>query len=354
MVPTEHPELPLPAWSGTEKRKLPDRGPGRLRSSKRCGHPVKRRWRVHVAATPRGNRLGAQRRLTILRTTLERETSAFSGRLATSGRHSTERAHRGSSAAPGAGDKRLQPPKEKRADRKIAGALPFRRSGLDCGYRANFPGRSGPNPASLLPRLSRNPRGGDGGVLPHVAVGGHDELADFGERGIRRRARDFEECGLRRTGVAVHEVEDRALMLADDRGVGLRGEIANRRRVPVVAARHAAALVHALLYHGPLAPGSHDEGVEVDLEPVIDGVVVDARGEAAGADQRFAIEAAALGDRAQFVGSIARVAPAAAANVDAEFVGARIEAALESSRTVVMPGASPCLPSPMPETRTGR
>ena len=69
--------------------------------------------------------------------------------------------------------------------------------------------------------------------------------------------------------------------------------------------------------------------MQIDLEAVGDRVVVDARGQAAGADQRFAVEAAPLGHGAQFVGRVARVPPAAAADVQTEFVGPRIEAALE-------------------------
>ena len=75
----------------------------------------------------------------------------------------------------------------------------------------------------------------------------------------------------------------------------------HRRRVPVIAAGQAARLVHALLHDRPLAVGGHHERVQVDLEAVGDGVVVDARGQAAGADQRVAVEAGATGDVAQLV-----------------------------------------------------
>ena len=60
----------------------------------------------------------------------------------------------------------------------------------------------------------------------------------------------------------------------------------------MVAAGQAAGFVHALLHDGPLAVGADDESVQVDLEAVGDGVVVDARGEPAGADQLVAVEPA--------------------------------------------------------------
>ncbi len=102
-----------------------------------------------------------------------------------------------------------------------------------------------------------------------------------------------------------------------------------RGGVPVIAARHAASIVQALLHDGPFAVRGQDETMEVDLKPVGDRIVVDARGQAAGAHQRFAVESATVGDRAQFLRRVARKSAAAAANVDAELVGARRQTALQ-------------------------
>ena len=71
------------------------------------------------------------------------------------------------------------------------------------------------------------------------------------------------------------------------------------------------------------------EAVQVDLEAVGDGVVVDARREPAGAHQRVAVEADAIGDRAQLVRRVARLLAAPAADVDAELVRPRVQAALQ-------------------------
>ena len=53
-------------------------------------------------------------------------------------------------------------------------------------------------------------------------------------------------------------------------GVRLGGEVAHGRRVPVIAARQPARLVHPLLHDRPLAVARDDERVQVDLEAVGD------------------------------------------------------------------------------------
>ena len=63
-----------------------------------------------------------------------------------------------------------------------------------------------------------------------------------------------------------------------------------RGRVPVVAAGQAARVVHPLLHDGPVAIRGDDERVQVDLEAVGNGVVVDPRREPAGPHQRVAVE----------------------------------------------------------------
>ena len=100
----------------------------------------------------------------------------------------------------------------------------------------------------------------------------------------------------------------------------------------MIAPRQPRLLVHALLDDGPLAVFREDEAVQVNLKAVGDGVVVDARGQAAGADQRIAVEARRLRDRPQLVGRVARVTAAAAADVDAELVRARVQPALRGAQ----------------------
>src|SRR5215470_1942010 len=86
----------------------------------------------------------------------------------------------------------------------------------------------------------------------------------------------------------INQIHDRALVLSDYSGVRLGDEVAHRRRVPVIAASQAAMIVQSLLDNSPLALGGQDEVVKVNLEPVGDRIIVDARGEAARADECFA------------------------------------------------------------------
>src|SRR5207237_531656 len=99
--------------------------------------------------------------------------------------------------------------------------------------------------------------------------------------------------------------------------------------MPMIATRHSAAIVQALLHDGPLAVRRDDEAVQINLKAVNDRVVVDARGQTAGADQGFTIETATLTYLSQLVWCITREATAAAAKVDTEFIRARSETALE-------------------------
>ena len=112
-----------------------------------------------------------------------------------------------------------------------------------------------------------------------------------------------------------------ALVLADDAGVRLGGEVAHRRRNASDSGgpgRCASFMPCCTTAHSPSR--SDDERVQIDLEAVGDGVVVDARGQAAGAHQRLAVEAAPFGNGAQLVGRVAGVPAASAADVDAKLV----------------------------------
>src|ERR1700722_4884519 len=69
--------------------------------------------------------------------------------------------------------------------------------------------------------------------------------------------------------------------------------------------------------------------MEIKLEPVCNRIVVHPCGEAAGASQHFAIQTNSIRKGAQFVGRAYRMAPAPAADGDAQVRRARIEAAFE-------------------------
>ena len=67
---------------------------------------------------------------------------------------------------------------------------------------------------------------------------------DIGERPRRIFSRDREQCVLRRSRIAIDQIHDRARMRSDDGGVRSGGEVADRRRVPVIAAGEPAGFVH--------------------------------------------------------------------------------------------------------------
>ena len=69
--------------------------------------------------------------------------------------------------------------------------------------------------------------------------------------------------------------------------------------------------------------------VQVNLEAVGDGVVVDAGGQPARLDQRVAVEPRAIGQRSKLARCLARLTSAAAADVNAQLGRPRIESALE-------------------------
>ncbi len=164
-----------------------------------------------------------------------------------------------------------------------------------------------------------------------IVMSGHYETADLIERNIDILRGDGEKRFLRRSGARIDEIEDGALRLADNGGVWLASEIANAGRVPVIAASEARGGIHALLDHSPLARTGDDEGMEIELEAVRDGVVIDARSQAAGASQILSVEASGIAEREKFDGSFCGVLAATAAKGETEFGGARIQATFEGT-----------------------
>src|SRR5258706_15138068 len=122
-----------------------------------------------------------------------------------------------------------------------------------------------------------------------------------GESLLGMFANDIQHGGLSRPCLNIYQINDDALLLSDYRRVRVGNKILYRRRMPMIPPRQATAIVQALLHHGPLTVVRHDETVQVDLETIDNGIVVDARGQSTGADQRFAVKAAPLCELSQFV-----------------------------------------------------
>ena len=134
----------------------------------------------------------------------------------------------------------------------------------------------------------------------HVMSSRHLETFDLADCRVRIASGDREQRVLRRARPAIHEIGDGADVWTDDGSMRLCGELADLRRVPVIAPRGPRRFVHALLDDRPFALGGEHERVQVDLKAVRDGVVVDACGEPARSHQRFAVKADAFGDASKF------------------------------------------------------
>src|SRR6266550_6308421 len=132
-------------------------------------------------------------------------------------------------------------------------------------------------------------------------------------------ASNLEQSSLRALCLGIHEIHDRALILANYSGVWFGDKVPYRRRMPVIPASHPITIIQTLLHHGPFATRRHDETVEVNLKPVGDRIVVDARCESAGADQGVAIEAASISNQSQLGRCVSRELSATTAYVYAEF-----------------------------------
>jgi len=165
-----------------------------------------------------------------------------------------------------------------------------------------------------------------------IVVRGHDQFANLIEGALDWLVRDLEQGVLGFVGARVNQIQDRALGLADNGGVRIGDEVADSRRVPVIAPRETVGLVHALLDDSPFAGFVDDKGVEIELESVGNGVVVNAGGEAACAGQIVAVEAGVRGEVDEFVGGTAGVASATSADGKAEFGEAGVQAALEGTQ----------------------
>ena len=130
-------------------------------------------------------------------------------------------------------------------------------------------------------------------------------------------------------GAPIREVDDFALMDSVDRLVRLLDETPQAFGQPMIAARRAARIVHALLDDCPFALVGDDEAVQIKVETVLNGGAVDLRHQPADIGERDAVDPDPLADRGELERRLARLLAAAAADMDSEFARERLEPSLE-------------------------
>src|ERR1044071_2544162 len=99
----------------------------------------------------------------------------------------------------------------------------------------------------------------------------------------------------------------------------------------MISSSKSASIIETLLNHCPLGICGHNKTVKVNLKPVGDRVVVDARCQPAGANELIAVKPATIGDRSQFLRSVSREFSSTTTDVNAKVVCTRRETSLESS-----------------------
>src|SRR5690242_12539873 len=97
--------------------------------------------------------------------------------------------------------------------------------------------------------------------------------------------------------------------------------------MPVIPARETGGVVHALLHHSPLTALAHNKRMEVKLEAIGNGCVINLGREAAGARQSISVKTMLISDIAQLLRSSAGMAATSAANMYPELMRTRIETA---------------------------
>src|SRR4051812_22919974 len=113
-------------------------------------------------------------------------------------------------------------------------------------------------------------------MAAHFMMAVHCELANLLEVLIRLLPQDFENGCLSGSRLAIDEVHDLALGQTGDAAMRRLHKALESRGMPVVTARHAGLIVHALLDHDPLTVPRHNEAVEVELKAIADSIVIDA------------------------------------------------------------------------------
>ena len=127
------------------------------------------------------------------------------------------------------------------------------------------------------------------------------------------------------------EIDDHTLVDTVDRGMRFVHEALKAFGQPVIAPGLAAVAVHALLDHDPVSVVSNDEAVEIQVKAVLDRRAVDLGHEPARPGEHCTVEADPITDRDKLIRRLARVAAAAAANMDAKLPRPRCQTALQRS-----------------------
>ena len=84
----------------------------------------------------------------------------------------------------------------------------------------------------------------------------------------------------------------------------------------MVSARHSFVGIKTLLHDHPLPIGSQNEAVKINLKTIADGIIVNAGGKTARANQCFAVESTTISNPAQFGWCISSESAATTANID--------------------------------------
>src|SRR3954469_256991 len=121
-------------------------------------------------------------------------------------------------------------------------------------------------------------------------------------------------------------------MFPNDPGMRAGNEIANRSRMPVIAACETCGVIHALLHDSPFTVRGQNERVYIKLKPITDRIVINARSQTARPNERIAIEPFTAGQCTQFIRCSARVLATASAEVDAEFIATVGKASFERTK----------------------
>src|ERR1041385_3334877 len=101
--------------------------------------------------------------------------------------------------------------------------------------------------------------------------------------------------------------------------------------MPMVSPRHSVAVVHALLYHSPFAFLAYYKGVKVDLEPILNGVVIDFSRKTAVLDELGAVQPGALCQLCKFARCLTRVPAFSAAYKDSKLIEFWIDGTFQRS-----------------------
>src|SRR5436853_4666030 len=162
-------------------------------------------------------------------------------------------------------------------------------------------------------------------------------LSAMRERESRRILRDaigsqhqqFQLGRARPAGTPIRQIDDLALSRTVDGAVRLLNETGERSRMPVVAPGLALGAIHALLHNSPVAVIGHEEAVQIELKPVLDGRAIHLGHKPAGACEPGRIKASTVSDPRKLFRGAPRMFAASAAYMDPELFFERRKATLQ-------------------------